>query len=179
MNLRLKQTPGIYVVGFMASGKSTVGRHLAHRLGWNFFDTDAEIEAAEKLSIAELFDTRGEPEFRRIEREILRQHVRWIERGRPAVLALGGGAFAIDENRVLLEGNGVSVWLDCPFATVQRRVAEQHGGALRPLARDPEKFQALWSARQALYAQADVRVPIEGDDPEATVATLLGHPIFR
>ena len=67
MILKLKRTPGIYVVGFMASGKSTVGRHLAHRLGWNFFDTDEEIEAAEKMTIAEIFTTRGEAEFRRIE----------------------------------------------------------------------------------------------------------------
>ena len=84
MILKLKRTPGIYVVGFMASGKSTVGRHLAHRLGWNFFDTDTEIESVEKMAIAEIFATRGETEFRRIESEILRQHVRWIERGRPA-----------------------------------------------------------------------------------------------
>src|SRR5450759_755182 len=60
MNLRLKRTPGIYVVGFMGAGKSTVGRHLAHRLGWSFFDTDAEIEAAEKTAIADIFAARGE-----------------------------------------------------------------------------------------------------------------------
>ena len=52
MNLRLKRTPGIYLVGFMGSGKTTVGRHLAHRLGWSFFDLDQEIEAAEKTTIA-------------------------------------------------------------------------------------------------------------------------------
>src|SRR5947209_7369922 len=55
MNLTLKRTPGLYVVGFMASGKSTIGRALAHRLGWSFFDSDEEIEAAEKTSIANLF----------------------------------------------------------------------------------------------------------------------------
>src|SRR5215831_1052623 len=118
MNLRLKRTPGIYVVGFMGAGKSTVGRHLAHRLGWSFFDTDHEIEAAEQSTIPEIFSSRGEPEFRRIESAILEQHVRWIERGRPAVLALGGGAFTLPANRALLAENGVSIWLDCPFETV-------------------------------------------------------------
>src|ERR1700730_6747623 len=93
MNLRLKRTPGIYMVGFMGSGKSTIGRHLARRLGWNFFDTDDEIEAAEKMKISDSFESRGEPEFLRIETDIIRHHVRWIERGRPAVLALGGGAY--------------------------------------------------------------------------------------
>jgi shikimate kinase len=177
MNLRLKRTPGIYVVGFMASGKSTVGRRLAHRIGWNFFDTDSEIERAEAASISELFEKRGEQEFRRIETEILRQHVRWIERGRPAVLALGGGAFTQKANRELLANNGVSVWLDCPFETVKGRVAAQHG--IRPLARDPQSFAALYEARRELYQLADVRVAIESDDPEAAIDAILSGPIFQ
>ena len=125
MILKLKRTPGIYLVGFMGSGKSTVGRHLAHRLGWSFFDTDEEIEAAEKTTIAEIFATRGEPEFRRIETAIIRQHVRWIERGRPAVLALGGGAFSQSgQPRTCSRTTASRVWLDCPFETVQRRVGQ-------------------------------------------------------
>ena len=177
MNLRLKRTPGIYLVGFMGSGKSTVGRHLAHRMGWNFFDIDHEIEAAEKTSIADLFEQRGEPEFRRIEAEILRQHVRWIERGRPAVLALGGGTFADEANRHLLAEHGISVWLDCPFETVKRRIALH--SVVRPLARDPEKFAALYEARRAVYALADTRVSIECDDPQTTADAILAHPVFR
>jgi shikimate kinase len=176
MNLRLKQTPGIYVVGFMASGKSTIGRALAHRLGWSFFDSDDEIEAAEKTTIAEIFSGRGEAEFRRIESDIIRQHVRWIERGRPAVLALGGGAFVQAENRELLMGNGVAIWLDCPFETVQRRVAAT---SHRPLARDPENFAELFRTRRDAYRAADLCVPIESDDPAVTVESILAHPIFR
>jgi shikimate kinase len=176
MNLRLKQTPGIYIVGFMGAGKSTVGRHLARRLGWSYFDTDEEIEAAEKTSIAEIFSSRGEPAFRQIESEILRQHVGWIERGRPAVLALGGGAFTLPQNRVLLANNGISVWLDCPFETVQRRVAR---ASHRPLARDPVAFAALYQDRRECYALADIRVPVESDDPEVTVAAMVAHPLFK
>jgi len=177
MILKLKRTPGIYVVGFMASGKSTVGRHLAHRLGWNFFDVDSEIEAAEKVTIAELFAARGEAEFRRIENEILTQHVQWIERGRPAVLALGGGAFAEAENRSLVADNGISIWLDCPFELVERRVAQPHA-PVRPLARDPEKFAALYHSRRDAYRLADVRVEIASDDPEQTVNAILAHQLF-
>jgi shikimate kinase len=176
MNLKLKSTPGIYLVGFMASGKSTVGRHLAHRLGWSFFDTDAEIEAAEGVTIAQIFEQRGEAEFRRIEHEILRQHVRSIERGRAAVLALGGGAFVQAGNRDLLQSNGVTIWLDCPFDVVKRRVAAHH--VVRPLASDPEKFEALWHARRELYQLADARVPVESDDPDATVAAILAAPLW-
>jgi shikimate kinase len=179
MNLRLKRTPGIYLVGFMASGKTTVGRHLAHRMGWNFFDTDAEIEAAEKVTIAALFADRGEQEFRRIEAGILQQHVRWIERGRPAVIALGGGAFAQEENRELMRGNGISVWLDCPFAVLERRVAQATSDPVRPLAQDAAKFRALYDARLPQYSLADVRVTIATDDPEEAVAAILADPIFE
>ena len=176
MNLTLKRTPGIYVVGFMGAGKSTVGRHLAHRLGWSFFDSDVEIEQAEKTAIATIFEQRGEAEFRRIETEIIGRHVRWIERGRPAVLALGGGAFAQPANRQLLANNGITVWLDCPFELVQRRVAQ---ATHRPLARDPETFAALYQARRADYSLAEVHVTVESDDPEVTVAAILQHPEFR
>jgi len=176
MNLRLKQTPGIYVVGFMGAGKSTVARHLAKRMGWSFFDTDDEIEAAEKTTIAELFAGRGEPEFRRIESQILRLHVGWIERGRPAVLALGGGAFTIAVNRDLLAAHGITVWLDCPFETVQRRVGQ---ATHRPLARDPQAFAALYHSRRECYALSDLHVPVESDDPEVTVAAILAHPILK
>jgi len=176
MNLKLKRTPGIYVVGFMASGKSTIGRLLAHRLGWSFFDTDDEIEAAEKTTISEIFEIRGEPEFRRIETVILRQHIAWIERGRPAVLALGGGAFAQPENRGLLEDNGITVWLDCPFEMLSRRV--QHA-AHRPLARDPAQFAALYQTRLQSYRLADLHLPITGDDPAEAVEAILSHSLLR
>ena len=175
MNLRLKRTPGIYVVGFMGSGKSTVGRLLAHRLGWSFFDTDEEIEAAEKSSITAIFETRGEPEFRRIETEILRQHVAWVERGRPAVLALGGGAFSAAENRRIVENNGLSIWLDCPLDVVSRRVApESH----RPLARDPERFAELYKTRLETYRLADIRIPITSDDASVAVEQILKRAEF-
>jgi shikimate kinase len=176
MNLKLKRTPGIYVVGFMASGKSTVGRHLAHRLGWNFFDTDDEIESAEKMTIAQIFEQRGEQEFRRIEAGIIRQHFGWIERGRPAVLALGGGAFAQEGNRRLLSDNGLAVWLDCPFHVVERRVAKS---SHRPLAHDAEKFAALYEARREAYRTADIHITIESDDPEITVDAIVRDPLFR
>jgi len=163
----------------MAAGKSTIGRHLAHRLGWNFFDTDAEIENAEQTTIAEIFASRGEPEFRRIEERIIQQHVRWIERGRPAVLALGGGAFAQPANRQLLENNGITLWLDCPFDVVQRRVAHAVQAGIRPLAQDPERFAALYRERRDLYAQANVRIAIASDDPEAVVDAIMAASFFQ
>jgi len=157
----------IFVVGFMGAGKTTVGRALARRLGWEYFDLDEEIEAAEHAAISEIFAARGESEFRRVETETLR---RVLQRGRPAVLALGGGAFTLPANRDLLRGHGLTVWLDCPFETVQRRVAQ---ATHRPLARDPEQFAELYLSRRQHYSVADLRVPIESDDPEKTVDAIL------
>src|SRR5580704_1755028 len=92
MILKLKRTPGIYLVGFMASGKTTIGRLLADELGWSFADLDQDIEAAHGSSIARIFATRGETEFRAVEKEAVRLRVGEVMRGKPMVVALGGGA---------------------------------------------------------------------------------------
>ena len=160
----------------MASGKSTIARHLAGELGWSFFDIDEEIERAEKTTIASIFDSRGEAEFRRIEAAAIAQNVRWIERGHPAVVALGGGAFAEARNRELLLDHGLAVWLDCPLEKVKQRVAQ---ASHRPLARDPETFEALYHARRECYALADVHITVESDDPAVTVQSVLSHPLLK
>jgi len=166
MNLRLKRTPGLYVVGFMGAGTSAVGRHLAAQLGWSFFSTDDEIERAEGCSLASLIETRGEAEFRRIESLILMQHVGWIERGRPAVLALGEGAFDEPANRDLLLRNGIAIWLDCPLETAKPE-------------RDSEQLAALYHARREGYALADLHVAMESHDPDDAVRAILAHPLLK
>ena len=175
MILKLKRTPGIFLVGFMGSGKSTVGRALAEELGWGFADLDEDIEKHEGMSISRIFETRGESEFRKAETAALRERVRSIERGKPCVVALGGGAFLSEENFEIVSNNGVSVWLDCPFSTVERRLAAfEH----RPLARDPEKLRELFAVRRAAYERADYCVPVENDDAAGTAAKILALPLF-
>ncbi len=175
MILKLKRTPGIFLVGFMGSGKSTVGRALADELGWGFVDLDEDIETREGMAISQIFDTRGEAEFRKAETAALRERVRLIERGKPFVVALGGGAFLSDENFEMVSNNGVSVWLDCPFSMVERRLA---GFEHRPLARDPEKLRELFAVRRAGYERADYSVPVESDDAAVTVAKIMALPLF-
>ena len=175
MILKLKRTPGIYLVGFMGSGKSTVGRALADELGWNFADLDEDIEKREGLSISEVFSQRGEAAFRQCETAALRERVRSVLCGKPCVIALGGGAFRSEENFEMVSNNGVSVWLDCPFATVERRVA---GLAHRPLSCDPETLRNLFATRREGYARADYCVPVESDDATVTAAKILELPLF-
>jgi shikimate kinase len=175
MILKLKRTPGIYLTGFMASGKTTIGRRLADEIGWTFVDIDEEIEAAQAVSIAHIFDTRGETEFRKLETAAIRSHVAEVEKGRPTVVALGGGAFVQPENRELLEDNGITIWLDCPFAVVKARV---EGASSRPLASDPDRFEQLYRSRRAWYEKSDYRIAISNDDPAAAVAMIMKLPIF-
>ncbi len=176
MHIKLKRAPGIYLAGFMGSGKSTIGTALAAKLGWDFVDLDKEIEATEGESIPSIFDSRGEGEFRRIESDAIRRQVRRIERGAPTVVALGGGAFVEPGNYELIENHGVTVWIDCSFEEVQKRLVGHEGE--RPLARDPVRFKLLYEARRAGYGRADFRV--EGDcDPDSTVAAIQALPLWK
>lgn len=172
---KLKRTPGIFLVGFMGCGKTVVGRELAEKLGWAFADTDADIEAGAGATINEIFDKLGEPEFRRLETEAIRNRVRAIQAGRPMVVALGGGAFGQPQNLDLILSNGISVWLDCPLSIIHRRLA---GATDRPLARDRHKFDLLYYARREAYCRADYRIEITGDDPGPVVEAILSLPIF-
>lgn len=175
MITKLKRTPGLYLVGFMGCGKSTIGRHLAARLGWSFADIDDDIEARQQISISEIFESLGEPVFREIETEALHARVQQVKRGVPFVIALGGGAFAQDRNYELIRDNGVSIWLDCPFELIRQRVAQ---ATHRPLARDAERFEALYHARRASYARADFRIEITCEDPGVAVDAILALPVF-
>lgn len=175
MILKLKRTPGLYLTGFMGSGKTTIGARLADEWGWTFVDMDADIVKAQGTSIADIFDTGGEEAFRAIETECLRKRVRMVQCGRPLVVALGGGAFAQDVNVQMLQDNGVTVWLDCPLELIRKRL---EGATDRPLARDPQRFEQLYHARQTAYSKADYRVEVRGDDPMDTVRQILELPLF-
>jgi shikimate kinase len=159
----------------MGSGKSTVGRALAEEIGWNFVDLDDEIQRCESMTIPQIFDQRGEPEFRSIESNMLCQFVKAIECGRPHVLSLGGGAILSDANFTLVSNNGVTVWLDCPLETIERRIA---GCEDRPLARDPARLRELYKERRPAYRRADFHIKVETDDPQVTVKQILEFPLF-
>jgi shikimate kinase len=160
----------------MGSGKTTVGRALADRLGWSFVDLDNEIEAEQGMTIADIFDRLGEEHFRKLETDAIRKRARRVRGGHPVVMALGGGAFVRDVNVELLQDNGVTVWLDCPLDVARRRCECNN---CRPLARDPEKFAQLYESRRSSYTRADFRVEAASDDPEPAVDAICNLPIFK
>jgi shikimate kinase len=110
-----------------------------------------------------------------METAALRERVHSVQMGRPYVISLGGGAFLKSENYDLASNHGVTVWLDCPFSTIERRVAE---ATHRPLARDLGRLQSLFEARRSGYARADYRIEILDDDPASAVARILALPLF-
>lgn len=144
----------------MGSGKTTVARIVAGRLGWRAEDVDELIEARERSTVTEIFARRGEPYFRAAERDILRLLLPL----RATVVATGGGTFMDPENRQAIKVDGVSVWLDVPFDTVVARVPPD---GRRPLAADRAQMQQLYALRRVAYAQADHRVDADDEPPEA------------
>ena len=146
-------TDKIYLVGFMASGKSTLARALSERLAWRCEDIDELIEARERHTITEIFQQQGEPYFRTVEREMLAI----LQPMRNVVVATGGGTFADTENRQRINLNGTSVWLDVALADLIPRIPMD---GRRPLAANLAQLERLYAARADAYRLAHVRVPI-------------------
>jgi shikimate kinase len=144
----------------MGAGKSTVGPLVAARLGWEFVDMDAAIEARLGASVAEVFRTRGEEAFRTEERRLA---LELLER-RKVVVAAGGGAFVRAETRSLLKRNATTVWLRCGLDEVLRRAPAD---GRRPLAGNREIMAARLAEREPSYREADVQVATEDAEPEA------------
>jgi shikimate kinase len=141
----------IYLVGFMAAGKTIVARSLATRLGWHAEDIDDLIEARERKPIADIFSRQGEAYFRGVEREILKLLIPL----RHVVVATGGGTFMDAENRAAMNMDGLSIWLDVPFETLLARLPAD---GRRPLAADRAQMERLFAVRQTAYAQAHMRI---------------------
>jgi shikimate kinase len=175
MTLKLKRTPGLYLLGFMASGKTTIGQAVANELGWSFADVDTEIEREQRRTIADIFSEHGEAHFRDLEADAIRRHVAHVEAGLPWVIALGGGAILRPATWELVHNNGVTIWLDCPLEIVRRRLRDD---VTRPLARDRAGLAQLYITRRPLYARADFRIEIDSDDVSESASRILRLPIF-
>lgn len=155
----------IVLVGMMGSGKSSVGRRLAGRLGLPFVDADTEIETAAHMTIPEIFAQRGEAEFREGERRVIS---RVLTTRAPLVLATGGGAFMNAETRARVKELGISIWLKAEPEVLMRRVRRN---SKRPLLQtaDPEAtLRRMLAEREPVYALADITIQ-SSDEPHEIV----------
>jgi len=166
----LNRSTGVFLVGFMGSGKTTVGELLSRRLGWRFEDLDRRIESWQGSPIPTIFNNHGEARFRQIEHEALLQLIREMA-SEPTVAALGGGTLVQPENRSTLEESGLpAIFLDAPVGDLWERC--QSAEEERPLARDKNQFQQLYAARQKLYLEAAATIDTTGKDLDAIAAEI-------
>lgn len=148
----MKDKQNVVLIGMPASGKSTLGKEIAKRLGREFIDSDAEIVKREGVSIPDIFERGGEKEFRKIESEVI--HSICLEGGK--VIATGGGAVLDPRNVSLLRQNGVLIFLNRPIEQIPATDD-------RPLSNDREKLLKLYEVRLPIYrAAADVEVKVTG-----------------
>ncbi|MCG0278418.1 MAG: shikimate kinase [Thermanaeromonas sp.] len=158
----------IVLVGFMASGKTTVGRLLATYLGWEFVDTDIEVEKVAGSSIPAIFSQKGEAYFRQVEKEVITR----VVAGSRKVIATGGGVVSDPENRERLWAGNKVVWLKVPLDIVWQRAA---GDKSRPLlqGRTREQVEALLKERELYYAMAHLHVEVEGKGPSQIAREIM------
>jgi shikimate kinase len=151
--------PNVYLIGPMGSGKSAVGRHLARLLRFSFYDSDADIEARTGVDIAFIFEKEGEAGFRLRERESIER----LTRLDGVVVATGGGAIILSENRRTLAERGAVVYLE---TSISQQLERTRHGRHRPLLVDTdpkEKLAELMHQRALLYAEiADLTVSTDG-----------------
>jgi shikimate kinase len=153
----------------MGSGKSSIGRRLAARLGYPFIDSDAEIEAAAGCSINEIFERYGEAAFRQGERRVMTR----LLAGGPIVLGTGGGAFMDAETRAAIRRSAISVWLRADLKTLVARCARRMTRPLLNVADPAAVLAKLMAERYPVYAAADIIVDSSDGPHEDVVDAIL------
>ncbi|MFN3975795.1 MAG: shikimate kinase [Aquificaceae bacterium] len=162
----------IFLVGFMCSGKSTVGKILSSRLGWSFADVDEEVQKAEAMTIQEIFEKKGEDYFRRLELEMLKA----LSQGENIVISTGGGLGSNPHAMELMKSKGLVAWLKVGFDTFIKRCGKDPS---RPLLRKgKEELLKLFEERSKIYAQAHI-VLDASLKPEEIVEGILNYLLCK
>jgi shikimate kinase len=164
----------VILIGFMGTGKSTVGRALAARLGWTFVDGDHAIEVDTGMPIPQIFQEQGEPAFRAIESRVLKT----LLASEQQVLATGGGAVLAEVNRSEMRQRGWIVALEASAETIVARVTKD---PQRPLLQGDvrERVSTLLAQRAGKYDFADVKIVTDDLDVEQLVEQLIQALPFR
>ncbi|SPF43706.1 Shikimate kinase [Candidatus Desulfosporosinus infrequens] len=157
----------IVLIGFMGTGKSTVGKRLAQALAWDFVDTDSEIGEVTNLSVTEIFRRHGETRFRSEERIVVAR----LSQQEQIVIATGGGTVLNPLNWEALAQNGTVIALYATLEAILSRIGHKND---RPLLKgSKEAIEKLWSERQACYAQADFTVDTSQKNIDEVVSEIL------
>jgi shikimate kinase len=161
----------IILTGFMGAGKTTVGALVAQRLGWTFVDSDHVVEERAGMTVAQIFEGRGEAAFRELEAAAVRD----AGSKDRVVLALGGGALEMPGTREYLAAmpDALVIFLEAPLATMIARCAEHDNGPVRPVLADQARLNERWSQRLPWYRKAHLTVQTGRLSPEAVVDCIM------
>jgi shikimate kinase len=162
-----------YLTGFMASGKSTIGPILANTLGWNFFDLDKEVENQEGMKVVEIFDKEGESYFRKVETELLMK----LSEKDDAIISLGGGAIASEENFKIIKSSGKIIYLKSSPEMAYKRLRFKRdrpafifeGEEIPSKEQFLERINVLLNERKKYYEQADFIIDTDSQTVGKTV----------
>ena len=149
----------IALIGFMGSGKSTVGRELARKMAYPFVDTDEEIERKAKKSIPEIFEEHGEKYFRRLEEEVLSEI---IENNEEMVISTGGGIVLSEGNRRILREKTTTILLQAGVEELYNRLKDETNRPLLAVENPQEEIKRLLEEREEYYNTADIKVNTDG-----------------
>ena len=154
----MHQASKIFLIGFMGSGKSTVGRKLASQLNWSFIDLDDKIEKMEGMKIPDIFSLKGEPYFRNLETKTLKN----LKSETDTVISTGGGTPCFSDNMNFMLSSGLTVYLKMTPASLKRRLARSSEG--RPLLKDIDRkclngyIAAKLAEREKWYSRAEITI---------------------
>lgn len=164
----MKQWQNIVLIGFMGSGKSTVGKRLAKALDWEFIDTDAEVERVTGVKVPDIFRRHGEMRFRSEESLVVKR----LSGRRKLIIATGGGTVVNPDNWQALAQSALIIGLYAPVETILARIGHRHD---RPLLKGSlAEIEELWQSRQKTYAKADLTVDTTEMGIEEVVEYILG-----
>jgi len=159
----------VVFVGLMGAGKTAIGRKVAGVLGLPFIDSDQEIERAARMTIPELFETYGEPEFRALEQRVIQR----VLEGGPQIFSTGGGAYMNAQTRALIARASVSVWLKAELDVLFARVSKKQNRPLLKTENPRAALEQLMNLRYPVYAEANITVPTRDERKEVIVGEVL------
>lgn len=176
MNQPSSSNPHVVLVGLMGTGKSTVGRRIAHKLGWEFLDTDDEVTRVSGRTVRQIFESDGEETFRQLEHNAL---VAALQHTSPMVIAGAGGIILREDNRELIKSAAHVVWLNAPLEVLVERIGQRalKADGHRPLidGNPAERLQKLYDERENLYrGVSSIEINVDGlQIPEVIEQILL------
>jgi len=153
----------------MGAGKSAIGRRVAKAIGARFLDADHEIEVAAGMTIPDIFETRGEEEFRDGERRVI---ARLLDES-PLVLATGGGAFIDDETRRLANERATTIWMRADLDVLVKRCGKRGHRPLLNTGDPREVLRKLIEVRYPIYAESDIEVYSRDEPHEVAVNEIV------